>query len=119
MKGEMIFRKDNIAKMFLSTAIAMIFTEVTGVISVLMDGIVTSRFLGVDVYSGISLLRPFTSMILMIAARGISFFSLFLRRTVSAARGSPNTGTMLCSCLRASEEMKRITCTRRSGAWTM
>ena len=27
MKGEMIFRKDNIAKMFLSTAIAMIFTS--------------------------------------------------------------------------------------------
>lgn len=67
MKGEMIFQKDNIAKMFLSTAIAMIFTEITGVISVLMDGIITSRFLGVDVYSGISLLRPFNSMILMIA----------------------------------------------------
>ena len=57
--------------MFLSTATAMIFTELTGVISVLMDGIVTSRFLGVDAYSGISLLRPFTSLILVIAG----FFS--------------------------------------------
>ena len=53
--------------MFLSTATAMIFTEFTGVISVLMDGIVTSRFLGVDAYSGISLLIPFTSLILVIA----------------------------------------------------
>lgn len=71
MKRENLFKKDNIANMFLSTATAMIFTELTGVISVLMDGIVTSRFLGVDAYSGISLLRPFTSLILVIAG----FFS--------------------------------------------
>ena len=71
LKREEIFKKSNISAMFLSTAIAMIFTEITGVISVLVDGIVTSRFLGVDVYSGISLLRPFTSLIMVVAG----FFS--------------------------------------------
>ena len=67
LNREEIFRRDNIAKIFLSTSAAMIFTEITGVLSVLMDGIVTSRFLGVDAYSGISLLRPFTSLILVVA----------------------------------------------------
>ena len=50
LNREEIFRRDNIAKIFLSTSAAMIFTEITGVLSVLMDGIVTSRFLGVDAY---------------------------------------------------------------------
>ena len=71
LKGEAIYKQDNISKMFLSTATAMIATELTGVISVLMDGIITSRFLGVDAYSGISLIRPFTSMLLVISG----FFS--------------------------------------------
>ena len=53
MKREAVFRKDNIAKMFLSMATAMIFTELTGVISVMVDGIVTSRFLGVDAWSSL------------------------------------------------------------------
>ena len=56
LKGEAIYKQDNISKMFLSTATAMIATELTGVISVLMDGIITSRFLGVDAYSGIQAL---------------------------------------------------------------
>ena len=71
LKGEAIYKQDNISKMFLSTATAMIATELTGVISVLMDGIITSRFLGVDAYSGISMIRPFTSMLLVISG----FFS--------------------------------------------
>ena len=58
---------DNIASMYRSTAISLIFTELTGVIAVLIDGIVTSRFLGSDAYSGISLLGPFSSMVLLIA----------------------------------------------------
>ena len=67
---------DNIAKMYSSTAIAMIFTALTGVIAVLIDGIVTSRFLGSDIYSGIALLRPFTSVVMMLAgfiSTGCSF----------------------------------------------
>ncbi len=58
---------DNISAMFSSTSIAMIFTELTGVIALLIDGIVTSRFLGSDAYSGISLLRPFSSIVLLCA----------------------------------------------------
>ena len=71
LKRETLFTRDNISKMFLSTAVAMIATEFTGVISVLVDGIITSRFLGVEAYSGISLLRPFTSLLLVVAG----FFS--------------------------------------------
>ena len=71
MKKEKKVKNDNISKMFLSTSIAMIFTEITGVIAVLIDGIITSRFLGVDAYSGISLLRPFSSLVLVAAG----FFS--------------------------------------------
>ena len=61
-------RSDNIAAMYSSTAIAMIFTSLTGVISVLIDGIIASRFLGSDVYSGIALLRPFTSVVMLLAS---------------------------------------------------
>ena len=61
-------RSDNIAAMYSSTAIAMIFTSLTGVIAVLIDGIIASRFLGSDVYSGIALLRPFTSVVMLLAS---------------------------------------------------
>ena len=64
-------RSRNICVMFRTAAIAMILSELTGVLTVLIDGIVTSRFLGVDVYSAITLLKPFTSIVLMIAG----FFS--------------------------------------------
>ena len=57
----------NIAGMFRSTALAMIATEITGVIAVFIDGIITSSFLGIDAYSGVSLLKPFTSLILLAA----------------------------------------------------
>lgn len=60
-------RKSNIPSMYFSTSIAMILTELVGVIAVLIDGIVTSRFLGADVYSGISLIKPFSSIVLMLA----------------------------------------------------
>ena len=45
LRGERIYKRDNIAKMFLGAAIVMITTELTGVVSVLVDGIMTSRFL--------------------------------------------------------------------------
>lgn len=39
---------------FLITAMAMIFTEATGVIAVLIDGIIASQFFGEELYAGIS-----------------------------------------------------------------
>lgn len=56
-------RKTNIPSMFFSTALAMIVTELTGVITVLIDGVIASRFLGGDVYSGIALVKPFSSIV--------------------------------------------------------
>ena len=57
----------NIATMFRSTALAMIATELTEVIAVFIDGIVTSSFLGIYAYSGISLLKPFATIISLAA----------------------------------------------------
>ena len=51
----------------MTTALVMISTEVTAVIAVLIDGIIASQLLGEDVYAGISLLRPFISMLLVLA----------------------------------------------------
>ena len=58
---------DNIASMLLSTSIALIFTELTAVIAIVIDGVIASRFLGVDAYSGISMLGPLSGMVLMLA----------------------------------------------------
>ncbi len=66
-----ILKTDNIASIFTATAMAMILAEFTSVITDLSDGIITSRFLGADVYSGISILKPFTSIVLV----GAGFFS--------------------------------------------
>ena len=38
--------KDMVAGMFFSVALAMIFTQVAGVVANIIDGIVTSRILG-------------------------------------------------------------------------
>ena len=53
--------------MFVSTAIAMIFTQLAGYGAALIDGIITSRALGHFAYSAISLLVPFTGIILLIS----------------------------------------------------
>ena len=53
--------------MFMATAFAMILTELTGVIATISDGLITSRALGPDAYSAISLLGPFTGILLVIA----------------------------------------------------
>lgn len=66
-KNRLSFRRDNISSIFLTTALAMIFTEATGVVAVLIDGIIASQFLGEELYAGISLLRPFTRIILVLA----------------------------------------------------
>ena len=44
------FASNNISRIYLTTSIAVIITEVTGVITMLIDGIISSRFLGVDVF---------------------------------------------------------------------
>ena len=56
-----------IPSMFLVTALSMILTELAGVISTIIDGLITSRALGEDAYSAISLLGPFVSILLLIA----------------------------------------------------
>lgn len=60
-----------IPSMFVSTATAMIFTQLAGYVAVLIDGIITSRFLGHQAYSAISLLVPFNGVILLVSM-GIS-----------------------------------------------
>ena len=62
------FTADNIASMYTPTALAMIFSSLTGVIAVLIDGIIASRFVGSDIYSGMSLLRPFTSVVVLLSS---------------------------------------------------
>ena len=66
-KNRINFQQDNISSIFLTTALAMIFTEITGVIAILTDGIISSQFLGVELYAGISLLRPFARILLVLA----------------------------------------------------
>ena len=58
----------NIASIFRSTAIMLIFTELAGVISNVIDGVVSSRFLGSDVYSAIALVGPFTGIVGLFSA---------------------------------------------------
>ena len=60
-------KKDVISTMFFSSAVAMIFTQLAGYCAVLIDGIITSRALGPDAYSAISLLWPFTGVILLLS----------------------------------------------------
>ncbi|MBR1439082.1 MAG: ATP-binding protein [Synergistaceae bacterium] len=56
-----------IPSMFVLTAVAMIFTQLAGFGAVLIDGIITSRVLGSSAYSAISLLGPFTVIVLLIS----------------------------------------------------
>lgn len=57
-------KKDIILSIFLPTALAMIFTQVSGVIARIIDGVITSSFLGEEAYSAVSLLAPFTDVII-------------------------------------------------------
>ena len=60
--------KDVIVSMFLPAAIVLIFTQVTGVAANIIDGVVTSRFLGADAYSAVSLLGPIANIVLLLAS---------------------------------------------------
>ncbi len=59
--------KNMIAGMFFSAALAIIFTQVAGVVATIIDGIITSRYLGENAYSAVSLLVPFTGTLTMLA----------------------------------------------------
>lgn len=61
-------QKDVISKMFFSASIVMIFTLFVGMAAQFFDGIITSRFLGKDAYSGIALFGPLNGMFLMLAS---------------------------------------------------
>lgn len=56
-----------IASMFLPAAVVMIFTQLVGVVANIIDGVVTSRFIGEDAYSAVSLLGPMVQIILLFA----------------------------------------------------
>lgn len=58
---------DLIPSMFISTAAAMIFTQLAGYGANLIDGIITSRYLGSHAYSGVSLLFPFNGVVLLLS----------------------------------------------------
>jgi len=55
--------KDVISSMFISVAVAMIFTLVVGEIAIIIDGTLTSSFVSEEAYAGISLLGPMFSII--------------------------------------------------------
>ena len=57
-----------ISSMFMSTAVAMVFTMLASVAAQMIDGIITSRFLGNDAYSAVSLFGPVNWFILMLAS---------------------------------------------------
>lgn len=60
--------KDVIANMFLPAAIVMIFTQMTGVVANIIDGVITSRFLGPDAYAAVALLGPLVNIVLLLAS---------------------------------------------------
>ena len=60
--------RDVVASMFLPAAIVMIFTQMTGVVANIIDGVITSRFLGPDAYSAVSLLGPLVNIVLLLAS---------------------------------------------------
>lgn len=59
--------KNMIGLMFVSSSVVMILTQVIGLAAIIIDGIITSRMLGNDAYSAVSLLQPFVSIVLMFA----------------------------------------------------
>ena len=85
--------------MFRSTALIMMISELTGVIAVLIDGIVTSQGLGVDAYSGISLLRPFSSVVLMLAGFFSTGCSIVCSRMVGIGKKDEANETFNLSAL--------------------
>ncbi len=66
-----LFKKNLISEMFFSAAVTMIFNQLISVVATIIDGIITSRYLGDVAYSSVSLFGPFSGFIFMI----VIFFS--------------------------------------------
>ena len=81
--------KDLISSVFMTIALAMIFTQLVGVSATIIDGIITSRMVGVDAYSGISLLSPMISTILLFC----SFISSGSQVVITKAVGTGDKKT--------------------------
>ena len=58
-------QSDLIPSMFVATAVAMIFTQFAGYAAVFTDGVITSRVLGHEAYSAISLFSHFINIIIV------------------------------------------------------
>ena len=56
-------QSDLIPSMFTSTAVAMIFTQFAGYAAVFTDGVITSRVLGHEAYSAVSLFSHWLNII--------------------------------------------------------
>ncbi len=59
--------RDVVSSMFMSASVAMIFTVLVGMIAQFVDGIITSRFLGGQAYSAVSLFGPINGLLVMVA----------------------------------------------------
>ena len=68
MKRSRHKESDIIASMFLPAAVVMIFTQLVGVVANIIDGVITSRFIGETAYSAVSLLGPMVNIILLFAS---------------------------------------------------
>lgn len=60
-------KPDIIATMFIPAAISMIFTSLARFLAGTIDGVITSKFLGSEAYSGISLFAPMVNIIILFA----------------------------------------------------
>lgn len=58
---------DVISSMFLPVAIAMIFTQLVGVVATIIDGLITSIYFGEEAYSAISLVYPLVNTLVLLA----------------------------------------------------
>lgn len=61
-------QKDVISSMFLPVAIAMIFTQLVGVVATIIDGLITSIYFGEEAYSAISLVYPLVNTLVLLAS---------------------------------------------------
>lgn len=59
--------KDVISSMFLPAAVAMILTQLVGVVATIIDGLITSIYFGEEAYSAISLVCPLVNMLILLA----------------------------------------------------
>ena len=92
-KNRPLFKKDNLTSIFLSTALVMVFTEFSGVIAVLIDGVISSQFLGSEIYAGISLMRPFSRIVLVLAGFLANGCAAVCARLVTQGKRDEANGT--------------------------